>query len=407
MVHIKIIQDKRRPKQDGTFPLFIRVTEKRKSMYLYTGYSLLPAQWDKEASKVLNSHPNASRLNSSITKRYFEVQKAVIKLEDDERFSFNHLKEELGLGTVQKKTYTVHSFANELIAEMFKQKRTGNALVYQAAINALSNFKPTKHLYFIDIDLKFLEAYQSYLIAKEVKVNTISNYLRTLRAIYNKAIKSKLIDKKFYPFDDFMIRNEKTVKRAISKGDISNIEKINTDDSVSMQKAKDFFLLSFYLIGISFTDLAYLTKDNIIDGRVVYKRRKTGKLYSIRLFPKAIEIFNRYESKDRIRLLPILCDNIADDSVEAHRLIKQAIKTTNKYLDRLANLLTLKIKLTTYVARHAWATNAKRLGYSNEMIAEALGHDFGNRTTAIYLDVFEKEIIDEMHFNVIRSKSAL
>lgn len=400
MVHIRIILDVRRAKIDGTYPLYIRITEVKKVLHLPMGFSLLKEEWDTEASKVLNSHPNANRINASITKRYFEVQKAIIKLEDEERFSFNNLKEELGTES-SKSIISVRSFADSLVINMLNQQKTGNAMVYQAAISALSHFKPAEKIQFIDITIGFLEDFHAHLVKKNIKVNTISNYLRTLRAIYNKAIRAKVVDRRHYPFNDFVIKSEQTAKRAISKNDIYRIERLDVSGLESMQRAKDLFLLSFYLIGISVVDIAYLAQDHIIDGRVVYRRKKTGKLYSVKLFPKATAILSRYGQQDQKYLLPILSDSIEPNSLESRRIIRQAIKTTNKYLGRISLLAKLETKVTTYVARHAWATIAKRLGYSNDMIAEALGHEFGNRITAIYLDSFDKEEIDKMHNRVV------
>jgi len=159
--------------------------------------------------------------------------------------------------------------------------------------------------------------------------------------------------------------------------------------------------LSFYLIGISFTDLAYLTPKNLVDGRVIYRRRKTHKLYSIKLFPKAEVILNELHQPGIKYLLPILPNDITEGSLRSKELINQWIKTTNKYLKRLGEQVGINAPLTTYVARHTFATCAKRLGYSNELIAEALGHEYGNRVTNIYLDSFDKAVVDEMHGRVI------
>jgi site-specific recombinase XerD len=155
------------------------------------------------------------------------------------------------------------------------------------------------------------------------------------------------------------------------------------------------------LIGLSFTDLAYLTKKNIQDGRVVYRRRKTHKNYSIKLYPKAAVILNELHQKGDKYLLPILPNEVIEDSLKAKQTIHQWIKTTNKYLKRLGMEVGIEASLTTYVARHTFATTAKKLGYSNELIAEALGHEYGNKITNIYLDSFDKEVVDEMHRRVI------
>jgi integrase len=166
-------------------------------------------------------------------------------------------------------------------------------------------------------------------------------------------------------------------------------------------RSLNYFLLSFYLRGISFTDLAYLTINNIIDDRVVYKRRKTHKNYSVRLFSEAELLFYQHDRKGNKYLLPILPNDVVEDSLEAKKIIKQFIKTTNKYLKRLSIEVGISSPVTTYTSRHSFGTIAKRLGYSNELIAEALGHDYGNKITNIYLDAFDTDVLDAMHERVI------
>jgi integrase len=163
----------------------------------------------------------------------------------------------------------------------------------------------------------------------------------------------------------------------------------------------NYFLLSFYLRGISFTDLAYLTRNNIIDGRIEYKRRKTHKNYSVKLFPEAEILFQQFEVVGSKYLLPILPNDAVEDSLKTKKVIRQFIKTTNKYLKRLSEQVGLSSPVTTYASRHSFGTIAKRLGYSNELIAESLGHEYGNKITNIYLDSFDSDVLDAMHMHVI------
>jgi hypothetical protein len=246
-----------------------------------------------------------------------------------------------------------------------------------------------------------LEQFSHQLSVEGLKVNSISNYFRTLRAIYNKAIKQKVVERSLYPFYDLKIKSERTSKRAVLRQDLAKLEQLQFEEKTAECRALKCFLLSFYLIGVSFTDLAYLTKKSIQDGRVVYRRRKTHKNYSIILFPQAEAIINAFHQDGAKYLLPILPNDIIEDSLAAKQLIHQWIKTTNKYLKRLGKDVGIEPALTTYVARHTFATTAKKLGYSNELIAEALGHEYGNRITNIYLDSFDKEVVDEMHGRVI------
>jgi integrase len=170
-----------------------------------------------------------------------------------------------------------------------------------------------------------------------------------------------------------------------------------------MWDAANFFFLSFSLRGISFTDLAYLTKENIYKDCITYRRRKTKKLYTIKIHPVAGQIFNFYKGNETDYLIPVFPKGTIEDSEDSKKVTRQWIKTTNKYLNRIAAECQLENNITTYVTRHTYATVAKRLGYSNEMIAEALGHEYGNKITNIYLDDFDQSLIDEMNDKVITS----
>jgi hypothetical protein len=211
----------------------------------------------------------------------------------------------------------------------------------------------------------------------------------------------KVVERSYYPFHDISIKSEKTAKRAILKEDIAKLLCIPLQQNTSSWRALNYFMLSFYLRGISFTDLAYLKHSNIIDGRIEYKRRKTHKNYSVKLFPVAESIINRLHVTGGDYLLPIIPIGVPENSIIAKRTIHQCIKTTNKYLKRLSVEVGLGSPVTTYSSRHSFATIAKRMGYSNELIAEALGHEYGNKITNIYLDTFETEVLDDMHKTVI------
>jgi integrase/recombinase XerD len=396
MIQLKVVNDTRKPKADGTYPIYYRITDNKKVTYIYTGFSIIPTQWDYTKNQVKKSHPNAQTINTSISKRYFELQKAIVELEDEGLFSLDSLKERLA---PKVHAQLVKDFSEALIKGMFAKNEAGNATVYQTAINSLFKYKPSKGLRFTDITVELLEKYRDWLLKNDCSINTISNYLRTLRAIYNKAIKLKVVDRKHYPFHDISIKTEKTAKRAFTKATIISIEKLYLLDNSPVCKARDYYMLSFYFIGMNFTDVAYLKLENISNDRIEYRRRKTGHQYNIKILPKASCIINEYSSDGRY-IFPILPDDIVENSLKAKRLIQQWIKTTNKYLKRISEILELDKPCTTYTVRHSWATIAKRLGYSKELIGEALGHQQGNQVTEIYLDKFDKELIDDINWKV-------
>jgi site-specific recombinase XerD len=400
MATLKKLLDTRRQKSDGCYNIIFRIIHNRNNYSINSGVSVLGYHWNEKRNEIDKSHPNANLLNLKITQQYFKIQKVILQLDDE--FSMEQLRIMIDDNPKKQLSTTFKSFAEQLITQMMEVGRTGNALVYQTAVNQLMVCVNNDQLLFSDIDYALLEKFSNYLIKKGLRVNTISNYIRTVRAIYNKAIKLKVVERSYYPFHDFSIKSEKTAKRAISKDDILKLKQLSLEANSTAERSLKYFLLSFYLRGISFTDLAYLKQSNIIDGRAEYKRRKTHKTYSIKLFPEAQTLFEQLHVDGSDYLLPILPNNTQEDSIETKKVIRQYIKTTNKYLKRMSEQVGLCSPVTTYTSRHSFGTIAKRLGYSNELIAEALGHEYGNKITNIYLDSFDTDVLDAMHKHVIQ-----
>ncbi|WP_276345626.1 site-specific integrase [Daejeonella sp. JGW-45] len=403
MVHYKLILNDKRESKEQVYSVVVRITFNKNNTTLSTGIRVKREHWDANTQKVLKAHPNFQVLNKTISEFYLKIQKFIHQLDENEEFSFAALKERLDEKAKPYKintNITFNEYSTQIITELFAINKVGNALVYQTASNRLIGFAKDRKLKFKEIDYTFLESFQRHLISKGVKQNSVSNYLRTIRAIYNRAIKAKIIDRSFYPFTEVPIKSERTAKRAVLANDLAKILKLDLKENTREWHARNYFFLSFSLIGISFTDLAYLKTSNIIKGRIVYRRRKTRKEYSIKITSIAQRIIKNYDGRNEKYLLPILPASIIEDSLPANQKIHQWIKTTNKWMKELANACDLPETLTTYVARHTWATTAKRLGYSNELIAEAMGHEYGNKITNIYLDNFEQSVIDELNERV-------
>lgn len=398
MATIKTILDTRRAKSDGTFNVIFRITHLRKVYTINSGVSVQQLFWNNKRCEIEKSHPNANLLNIKLSKFYFKIQQNILQLDDE--FTIEKLRRLL-IGLVDDApSETFKVFSEMLIKQMIDVKRTGNAIVYKTAVNRLIGYHGGD-LHFTDINYKLLDSFSHHLLTSGLKQNSVSNYFRSIRAIYNKAIKLKVVDRSYYPFHDISIKSEKTAKRAILKEDILKLLQVPLEEQSTAKRSLDYFVLSYYLRGISFTDLAYLKTSNIIEGRINYKRRKTHKNYSLKLFPQAVDVLKLYTVKDSKYLLPIMPADVPEDSIKAKRIIHQWIKTTNKYLKQLSNEAELTSSVTTYVSRHSFATIAKRLGYSNELIAEALGHEYGNKITNIYLDTFDTDVLDNMHYNVM------
>lgn len=397
MVSIKLILDKRKVKSDGSYPIYFQICHNRKTTTRSTKIYLNEKDWDDSKKLILKSHPLYKTLNAKLIKDLADLQSQLMLADDTEIQAY--LKPVIQVIEPVEIKKTVYQFAKELIAQLKDDNKIGNAWVYESTVNVLKTFHPTDDLYFETIDYQFLTQYNSFLVKRDIKHNTVYLYLRTIRIFYNKAVKLKLVDKGLYPFDDYKLRPEKTKKRAVETEILRTIKNAELLINTPAWDNRNYFILSFYLIGISVVDLCLLTKENIKGGRILYKRRKTGKWYDIKLHTEAEEILNHYKGRSKY-LLPI-ADDKARTEEQLIRGIKYKTKIINKYLSRIIKDLKIDQKVTTYTARHSWATIAKKAGFSIEIIAEALGHEYGNRTTAVYLDNFDQSVIDEANQKVI------
>ena len=405
MVYYKVILDDRRQKEDEVYPIVVRITHNRKNTSMTTGIRVSKSLWDANLNLVSVKHPNFQLLNKSITDAFLKVQKVVLQLENEDSFSFENLKERLendGRPKAVVKISYFNDFAQQLIEATYAANKAGTAMAYQVAAKRMMAFANNPKLKFTDINYTFLEAFRQQLVKDGLKPNAISTYFRSCRAIYNKAIKAKLVDRSYYAFIDVTVKTERTAKRAITWIELKKIFHHQLKPGTQKFHNRNYFILSFTLRGISFSDLAYLTTSNIIKGRLIYQRKKTGQVLNIKLLPLAEQILNYYKGHNSRFLLPILPVTIVEGTIEARKLIMDRVKTANKYLNQVATDCGVDTHITTYVIRHTWATCAKRLGYSNELIAESLGHEYGNKVTNIYLDNFEQDVIDECNYKVVR-----
>lgn len=317
-------------------------------------------------------------------------------------FSIDRFKDQL----MQKKSQDfVFPFFEQLIKK-FSESNVGNASIYNTVSNSLLNFKKSKQLRFSDITLSFLQKYESFLYGEGLTGNGISLYMRTLRSAYNKAIALNVGDVRLYPFNNQLNPNgynisdleTVTAKRAIKLEDIREIEKVDTKPYSMMHDARNYFLFSFYCRGMNFTDMAYLKPADCQGGRITYTRAKTRnrKVFSIEILPpvqEMIDYFARHPLKAQY-LLPILDDDKHVTAKQKKTRIQSLLKKINRDLKTIGTAAKINTPLTTYVARHSWATIMKNLGTPTAVISESMGHA-DEKTTQIYLDTFENSVLDK------------
>lgn len=287
------------------------------------------------------------------------------------------------------------SFVNQLRTHFLQQNKLRLAETYQSALNSFCLYINKVEILMEDIDSKMIEGYESYLKQKKLTLNTISFYMRILRAIYNRAVKSGVIaDKK--PFDHVFTTMTKTAKRAIP---IQVIQKIAQAHITNKNEAlaRDLFLFSFYTRGMSFVDIAYLKKTDLNNTYLIYKRKKTGQELKIAWRKEMQELVDRNSSKDGVHLLGILDEN-SEKSLRFQYHYTQCI--INTALKRLGKQLNLETNLTMYVARHSWATIARQKNIPLSVICDGMGHN-SEKTTQIYLQSVDAEAIDQCNDKLI------
>lgn len=383
---------------NGAHPLMIRVCKDGKKKYVSLGVSVLPQFWDFEKNKPKRNCPNKIMIDKLIASKMAEYNALVVDMMAERK---EYTPQLLAQAVEQKNQgRTVAEMYDRLFAEMRKSERLGNLAVYKYSFNSLMSYTRNKlDIPFRDIDCLWLKRYEEWLHARGCKSTTISQLFRTLRSVFNKAIEQEVIKQDAYPFNRFKINkfDIHTEKRAISKEEVQKILALELPDSCFyMELARDLFLFSYFGAGINFSDIALLRFCDLKDGRVCYVRKKTGKSISFPLNDISTKIVEKYTSpfwSDGDYIFPILDAGVHKTEQQKRDRIRKSLKKINRELNNLGNIIGLKVPLTTYVARHTFATVLKRSGVNIAIISESLGHS-DLSTTQIYLDSFENSQID-------------
>lgn len=377
----------------------LRVTKDRKLKYVSLGISVNPAHWDFSKNEPKVACPNREYIEMLIADKIKEYSAKIIELKvASQEFTSTSLVEKVR--TKHTSCKTVENVFQEHMTSLIKAGRKSYSLSIRQLYNSLIEFSHNLDFYFSEMDVAWLKRYELFLREKQLAENTIGIRFRTLRAIYNVAIEEDVVSSDCYPFKKFKVSRfqQDTIKRALTKTDIERVLQFQSSNRY-MRFPIDIFAFTYYCGGINFMDIAHLTKANLIDGRLIYKRQKTKKLIKIPLQPQALELIKRYHNTESPYLFPILSPFHKTDEQIANRIHK-VITRVNDRLKQIGEALNLPIPLTTYVARHSQATVMKKAGVSTAVIREIMGHS-SERVTQIYLDSFDNEQIDEAMKNLL------
>lgn len=383
--------------KNNTSPLCIQFLHDGRKKTIGLGISIAHEYWNAEAQKVTDDCPDRDNIQFQITAKIKEYNKKIQRLEAlDIPITFDTLFE------TNKSRHAGITIEDGFKAEIERLESLGkinSATKHKYALQVLDGYKSVKTA-LEAIDLDYLKGLELYLRQRGNKDNSIATRFAIFKAIYNKAVKEGKVAVKQNPFTLFQVGSlwAKTRKRAIDKDDIQRLIDLEIPEGHTTEYqrlARDLFLFSYFTAGMNFGDIARLRYKDIVKGRVNYSRHKTQKLLSFQLVPMALQILEKYgtvgHGEDYI--FPILNRHEHTTPQQIFNRLHKVLRKINRELKVLGEMIGLEMPLTTYVARHTYATVLKRSGVSVALISESLGHS-DLSTTQIYLDSFENSQID-------------
>ena len=392
--------------------LYFQIIHNRVVRQLNTDYKVLAEEWDAESESVI-VNGNRSNLLLGIQERLAwdvaRLEKVVRSLETERRrFTADDV---IAMFHKLTKESSLFTFMHGVIAQLKQLGKIRTSETYTATLKSFMAFRDEQDVPLDGISSDMMLMYEAHLKARGVRMNTISFYMRNLRAVYNRAVEKGLTQPN-NPFRHVYTGVDKTVKRAIPIKAIKALKELDLSMKPSLDFARDMFLFSFYTRGMSFVDIAYLKKTDLQNGILTYRRRKTGQELSIKWEKCMAEIIAKYPENKTDYLLPIIkeegngrnsvshqaCLNgrVVTDEGKANerRQYDNTLHLVNYRLKELSTMLKLQRPLTMYVARHSWASAAKSKNVPLSVISEGMGHD-SEATTQIYLASLETSVVDK------------
>ena len=383
---------------EGT--IYYQIIHERKARQLLTDYHVFISEWDETRSSVVtNQKSERKSFILSIRERIrWDVErltkitrqldsKGLIYTADDVIDEFNRYANE----------YSLFNFMENIIIKLKQNGKTRTSETYTIALNSFKKFRQGEDIMLDCLTSEVMEAYEAWHQQRGVAPNTISFYTRILRAAYNRAVEDEIIENR-NPFRHVYTGVDKTVKRALPLPIIKKIKALDLSLIPSLDFARDMFIMSFMLRGMSFIDMAFLKKTDLKNGYVTYRRRKTGQQLTIEWTKEMQMLLDKYPENESDYLLPIIKNNGTNERY-TYRNVGYNI---NHNLKTVAKKVGISISLTLYVARHSWASAAKAKGIPLSVISEGMGHD-SEATTQIYLASLDTSVVDKANSLILKS----
>ncbi|WP_251624110.1 tyrosine-type recombinase/integrase [Odoribacter lunatus] len=378
--------------------IYYQIIQSRTVRQLGTNYRIYAEEWNKVQGTVFINTASPERYHYLLSvrewiqrdlRRFEKILKSNCSVDEIVRKLQNLVKEESFL-----------AFMERVIVQLKHLNRERTAETYKATFRSFFRFHSEKDILLDEMTSDLMQEYEAYLKLRGIAMNTISFYMRILRAVYNRAVEKGMAEQR-YPFKHVYTGIDKTIKRALTLKDIRQIKDLNLALHPVLDFARDMFLFSFYTRGMSFIDMAYLRKSDVKNGVLIYRRRKTGQQLSIKWERCMQEVVDKYDivvPSASPYLLPIIT---VTDAQRARQQYKNKLYSVNLNLKRVAARIRLPIPLTTYVARHSWASIARNKNIPLSVISEGMGHD-SEMTTQIYLASLECSVIDNANALILK-----
>lgn len=380
--------------------LYYQVIHQRIIRRISTSFHIFPSEWDMRLSSLSTSvAPTRRQTIASFRERiHLDIECFSRIIRSFEQRAIPYSAEDI----IEKfrrysSRLSLFSFMSSVIASLRANGKIRTAETYAATLRSFRKFRNEEDVMLDAFSPSLMEAYEAWLRNRGITLNTVSFYLRILRAVYNRALEEDMFDDR-KPFRHVYTGVDKTVKRALPLRLIKKIKALNLKNSPNLELARDIFLLSFMLRGMSFIDMAFLKKSDLRNGYIIYRRRKTGQQLMVAWTKDMQHILDKYPENNTPYLLPILSN---PNAKELYHYRNMGYKV-NHNLKLIALRLGIEIPLTMYVARHSWASAAQSKGIPLSVISKGMGHD-SEKTTRIYLASLDTTLIDRANALILKS----
>lgn len=381
--------------------LYYQLIHNSKVKNIVSGYRIYPEEWDGERSSIARSGCRERQdalkdIFTAVGRDMDKLNGIVSRLEAGG--GVYSVSDIYGMFQTGDAGVSLCGFTKELVERFRSAGKVRLCETYTSALSSFMRFRGGRDIPLSGIDGPLMEDYQDYLKSSGLSMNTVSFYIRILRAVYNRAVSIGLTEQRS-PFSSVYTGVARTVKRAVPVSTVRAVRELVLPEMSTVGFARDMFMFSFYTRGMSFVDMAYLRKTDVRNGVLSYRRRKTGQRLHIRWENCMQEIVDRYAGSmvpDSPYLLPIIKNPGADD----RKQYKNTLFRVNRKLKEIGRLVGMRHPLTMYVARHSWASIARSRRIPIQVISEGLGHD-SDKTTYIYLASIEASEVDEANSQII------